>query len=184
MMAAKPVFRMQDAHKLSRLKPRWRRPRGKDSKMRRHLVGYCASPSHGYQSPKALRGKVRGLEPVLVANAVQLSMVDPKRQIVIVSSSLGMRNRLSLLRMASEKGMAVQNFRDIGAFVEAQQKALEARKVARQKNAEKKVAKARKAEQKVEEKKEQPSRLEEAVSEEEKKKLEKQEKDKVLIQKE
>ncbi len=184
-MARKPRFQMQDAHKLKRLKNRWRRPRGKDSKMRRQMIGYCASPAHGYSSPLAIRGKVDGLNPVIVANMAQLGKVDPKNQIAIISAKVGTRIRLSLLKVALEKNIRVHNFKNIEKVMQVNAKMLADRKALRQSVlAKRSVRKESKKEEKEKKDESKESKLEEAISEEEKKKAEKQEKDKVLIHKE
>lgn len=173
MAAKKPTFRMQDAHKMKRLKQRWRRPRGKDSKMRRHLIGYNEFPSHGYSSPRAIRGKLNGLDPVIVANVNELGAINPQLQIAVLSSGVGMKTRLALLKIASEKNIRIFNFKNPTKVIELQSQALVDRKAARQKLLAKRSVKK-------EVKKEKESKLEETVSEEDKKKAEKEEKDKVI----
>jgi len=51
----KPEFIRQDAHKKAKLKRKWVRPRGIDSKIRLGLKGYGKKPSTGWSSPKGTK---------------------------------------------------------------------------------------------------------------------------------
>lgn len=110
MKARKPNFLRQDAHKVKRLPQKWRRPKGLHSKMRHKFKGYRALVSKGYKSPASVRGlSAKGLEMVTVANKAQLQTLNPKKQAVILASSVGMRKRLELVELANSMGIAVMN---------------------------------------------------------------------------
>ena len=48
----KPKFRRQESWRYKRVTDRWRKPHGIDSKMRKKIKGWPASPTTGYRSPK------------------------------------------------------------------------------------------------------------------------------------
>jgi len=63
----KPEFLRQNWFRLKRLGRKWRAPKGKQSKLRRHFFGKGHIPSIGYGSPSAVRGlHPSGLQEVLV----------------------------------------------------------------------------------------------------------------------
>src|SRR3989344_3894619 len=67
MKLKKPDFIRQDIRKKARLKIKWRKPRGLDSKIRRKLNGRAKPVSQGYRSPKNVRGlHKRGLQQSII----------------------------------------------------------------------------------------------------------------------
>jgi large subunit ribosomal protein L32e len=106
----KPKFRRQESWRYKRVTDRWRRPHGIDSKMRKKIKGWPASPTTGYRSPK----KSRGLHPsgfleTRVQNIVDLSGIDPELQAIRIASTVGERKRVEILALASERGIHVLN---------------------------------------------------------------------------
>lgn len=106
----KPRFRRQEWFRFRRLGERWRKPRGKDSKMRRGIRGKPAMPSVGYRLPKRLRGlHPSGMVEVLVHNPNELRGVDPAKQVVRIASAVGGRKRKQILELAKELRVRVLN---------------------------------------------------------------------------
>ena len=98
MKKRKPKFMAQDAHKKSRVKPRWRKPRGLDSKMRKQLKGYRRVVKQGYMTPADVKdyNKKHGLKIVNVETIKDLENIDIKEQGIIISLLL-VRKRKSKL---------------------------------------------------------------------------------------
>jgi len=120
----KPKFRRQEWFRFKRLGEVWRKPRGRDSKMRRGIRGKPAMPSVGYRMPKRLRGlHPSGMVEVLVHNLDKLRRVDPKRQVVRIASAVGGRKRKQILELAKELGVRVLNPRGEGREAEHAEKA-------------------------------------------------------------
>ncbi|WP_457620737.1 50S ribosomal protein L32e [Methanopyrus sp.] len=106
----KPKFRRQEWHRYKRLGEKWRRPRGRHSKMRRKLKSKPKMPNPGYGSPKKVRGlHPSGYEEVLVYNPKDLEKIDPKRQAARIASRVGKRKRREILKKAEELGIVVLN---------------------------------------------------------------------------
>ena len=105
-----PKFRRQEWFRFRRLGEKWRRPRGKDSKMRMGKSGKPAMPSVGYGSQKLLRGlHPSGLAEVVVNSPRDIEGVNPSRQAVRIASSVGRRKREQILARAKELGIKVLN---------------------------------------------------------------------------
>ena len=90
--------------------PTWRRPRGLQSKQRRHY-GYRAKIVRiGYGSPADVRGLVpSGYRPIIVHHADELSALDPKLEAAIIARRVGTRRRLVLEEAARKLGIRVLN---------------------------------------------------------------------------
>jgi large subunit ribosomal protein L32e len=86
---------------------KWRKPRGRHSKIRRKRFGYPKAPTVGYRSPGKERGTIAGLVPYLVHNTKELGALT-KKNIAIVSR-VGARKKLEILKMAREKGIRIAN---------------------------------------------------------------------------
>ena len=106
----KPKFRRQESWRYKRVPDRWRRPHGIDSKMRKKVKGWPASPTTGYRSPK----KTRGLHPsgfieTRVHAVDDLVGIDPELQAIRIARTVGGRKRVAILSLAEERGIHVLN---------------------------------------------------------------------------
>ncbi len=108
----RPVFGRQAANRYYRIGRdlSWRRPRGLQSKQRRHY-GYRAQIVRiGYRSPAAVRGLVpSGFRPVLVRGAPDLEGIDAKVEAAVIARTVGTRRRLILEEAARKLGIRVLN---------------------------------------------------------------------------
>ncbi|MEM2908268.1 MAG: 50S ribosomal protein L32e [Candidatus Hadarchaeales archaeon] len=105
-----PKFRRQEWFRFKRLGEKWRRPRGKDSKMRLGKKGKPAMPSVGYRLPKSVRGlHPSGREEVLVRNPKDVERVDASKQVIRIASDVGKRKREQIIARAKELGIQVLN---------------------------------------------------------------------------
>jgi len=108
----KPKFRRQESWRYKRVTDRWRRPHGIDSKMRKKVKGWPASPTVGYQSPKASRGlHPSGYVETRVFNVEDLGGIDPEIQAVRIAHTVGAKKRLEIVAAAEQKGIHVLNSR-------------------------------------------------------------------------
>lgn len=108
----RPAFVRQAANRYGRIGRwgAWRRPRGLQSKQRRHY-GYRAQIVRiGYRSPADIRGTVpSGFWPVLVHNRDELDGIEPTRQAAVIARTVGTRRRLVLEEEARRLGIHVLN---------------------------------------------------------------------------
>ena len=142
LKAKKPDFIRQDTHKRPALGVKWRRPKGIQAKMRKHLHGYRKQVSTGYSSPRAVRGLHRsGLKEALVHTVEDMKTLDKTQGAVI--GHVGLKRKLELLRYALEKKLTVLNVKDPQAFLKKVEEENKMRK-------EKKVSKIQEKKQKQE----------------------------------
>ena len=88
----------------------WRKPKGIDSKMRLQLKGYPPIVKSGYGTSKDIRHlHPSGLIPVTISNTRDLEALDPSKHIIYIASTVGLRKRLEIARVAREKGFKVAN---------------------------------------------------------------------------
>ena len=169
--AKKPHFKRQDWHKKARLKPKWRKPKGMDSKLRRHMHGHGYLPTTGYRSPAAVRGTHKsGLVQVLVHTLSQLDQINGKTHGIIIASAVGNRSRLEIFTKAQSKAIRILNYKNPAEHAKKVKDAIAANKAIRAKATAKvtpakpaKAAKETPSEGSQEEKKEQERREAEKV---------------------
>jgi len=107
-------FMRQETHrhlKLGRKRKKartWRRPKGRDSKMRLQMKSYPSSPTVGYKTKRELAGKINGLIPKLVHNSTDLSRLT-KKNIAIIAKKIGAKKRMEMLDYAREHKIQVLN---------------------------------------------------------------------------
>ncbi|MBC7219094.1 MAG: 50S ribosomal protein L32e [Hadesarchaea archaeon] len=105
-----PKFRRQEWFRFKRLGEKWRRPRGRDSKLRLRIRGKGSLVSIGYRVPKAIRGlHPSGLAEVLVKNISDLEKIDATKQAIRIASSVGRKKREQILKRAEELKIKVLN---------------------------------------------------------------------------
>lgn len=101
-----PKFLRHTAHKYSKLglrrkkKKIWRRPTGRDNKMREKRRGHPAVVSIGYSTAKKTRGNVMEKTPVVVRNVQDLQKVQ-KDQIAMLSG-IGKKKKIEIAKKAKE----------------------------------------------------------------------------------
>jgi large subunit ribosomal protein L32e len=109
----KPEFVRQEGWRYVRLEGSWRRPRGKDSKMRLGVKGWPKKVRAGYGSPKITRGlHPSGLKQILIASKRDLDEAGPPEgKILVLSSKLGRKLREALAKEASSRGFLIANYK-------------------------------------------------------------------------
>jgi large subunit ribosomal protein L32e len=108
----RPLFVAQAAHRYWRIgrKDSWRRPRGLQSKQRRHYGYRSEVVSIGYGSPRRTRGLTpTGFRPVLVRTTKDLEALDRLVDAAIIARTVGTRRRLVLEESARKLGIHVLN---------------------------------------------------------------------------
>jgi large subunit ribosomal protein L32e len=108
----RPVFGRQAANRYFRIgrDGAWRRPRGLQSKQRRHYGYRSQIVSIGYRSPARVRGLVpSGFRPVLVRTEADLDAIDGHAQAAVIARTVGTRRRIVLEEAARKLGIRVLN---------------------------------------------------------------------------
>jgi large subunit ribosomal protein L32e len=110
--AHRPLFVRQAAHRYWRIgrDGAWRKPRGLQSKQRRHYGYRPTVVSIGFRSPRLVRGLTpTGFRPVLVQTADEIGRIDPAREAAIIARTVGTQKRLVLEEAARKRGVHVLN---------------------------------------------------------------------------
>jgi len=88
-------------------KQTWRRPTGRDNKMREKRKGYPAVVSVGYKVDKKTNGQIQGKSPVLINNILDLEKIG-KNDIAVVGN-VGKKKKIEIVKKAKEKKLLVHN---------------------------------------------------------------------------
>lgn len=176
----KPKFIMQDAHKKKRLKNKWKRPKGSDSKIRYQKRGYRRRLSIGYKTPKSIYGLNKdGLKSILVKSKKDLEKINTKSEGIIISKKIGTKKKIEIIKQAKNKSIKILNIKDADNYIkkieEEMKKKKEEQKTKQDRKEKKKVTKKEDLAEKI--------KKEEEKTDEEKKEESKKELDKALIKK-
>ena len=107
---SRPKFVRQESWRYDRLSESWRRPKGKDNKMRLQVSGVPRLVKVGYRGPKVSRGlHPSGYTDNLVFNRNDLMRLDPKKDAARMGHAVGKRKRIEIIAKASELGIKVLN---------------------------------------------------------------------------
>jgi large subunit ribosomal protein L32e len=108
----RPIFGRTAANRYWRIgrDGAWRRPRGLQSKQRRHYGYRSQIVSIGYRSPAAVRGLVpSGFRPIIVHTPKEIEGIDPATEAAIIARTVGTRRRLTLEETARKLGVHILN---------------------------------------------------------------------------
>jgi large subunit ribosomal protein L32e len=86
---------------------RWRRPRGRDNKIRERRKNRGLRVAIGYRSKKDGRGKVEGQIPIMIKNLRETEKIE-KGALVIISK-VGKKKRIEIEKNVKEKGGKILN---------------------------------------------------------------------------
>ena len=183
LKAKKPTFTRHDAHKKKRVGLGWRKPKGRQNKMRLHRKGYARSRSTGFGSPKAVLGlSQEGLRQILVKNLADFQPLDANQDGIIIARAVGNRRRMQLVEFAQKHQFKILNL-DAEKFKDSLSTSLkekEVKKAELTKRQEQKAKARKQASAKASKKEASTSDKKEETSPEDKKLQEKKEHDKIL----
>lgn len=145
-------------------KQKWRKPKGRDNKMREKQKGYPAVVSIGYRKEKTQRGIIDEKQPVQIFKQEQLDNLE-KNQIAVIGK-VGKKRRLEIAEKAKQKNIPIQNLNP-KRFLNKEKAEIEKKKKQDVKKATKKTAE--KSEKNSEEKKEEKEKASEKTQEKENK---------------
>ncbi len=109
----KPVFLRKDSFKKSKLgkrrkkKQKWRRPRGRHSKLREKRTGHMIQPSIGWRSPRKVRGFVQEFRPRVIYNPGELENFSKDE--IAVLGKVGQKKKIEIVEKAMEKNIKILN---------------------------------------------------------------------------
>ena len=106
----RPKFVRQESWRYDRLAENWRKPKGKDNKMRLQVSGVPRLVKVGYRGPKLARGlHPSGYTDNLVYNTSDLLSLDSKKDAIRIGHIVGKLKRKEILIKANELGIKVLN---------------------------------------------------------------------------
>lgn len=95
-------------HKSFKNDPKWRKPKGKDNKMRMKRSGKQPLVSVGYRGPKEVRGThASGLKEVMISNPGQIEGLE--NVIVRINASVGNKKKIEIVKKAVMSNLKIAN---------------------------------------------------------------------------
>jgi len=101
-------FRYSKLGKNRKKLQKWRKPKGRDNKMRIGFFGQPVSPGVGYKKARKEAGLIQGKQPLLVHNLDELEQADAKKHIVIVAR-VGARKKIEIIKKAEGMKLMIAN---------------------------------------------------------------------------
>ncbi len=101
-------FRRQDYHRYKKLGKKWRKPKGRQSKLRRGKAGNSPKPSIGFRTERKDRYKISGKLPVVVNNINDLKKITEEK-VAVISGKIGLRKLSVILKEAEKRKIAIVN---------------------------------------------------------------------------
>ena len=110
MSYRRPRFVREESWRYKRVKPPWRAPHGKTSRVRRSKKGWPAVVKIGYSKPRATRGlHPSGLREVMVWRPKDLGNLDPKAHVGRIAHTVGENKRVQILEEAKKANIRILN---------------------------------------------------------------------------
>ena len=85
----------------------WRKPKGRDNKMREKRKGYPTVISIGYKGKNDSRGFIENKKPVIVRNIKDLENV--KKNEIAVIGNVGKKKKIEIAKKARKMGIQIHN---------------------------------------------------------------------------
>jgi large subunit ribosomal protein L32e len=106
----RPRFVRQESWRYDRLAENWRKPKGKDNKMRKQVSGVPRIVKIGYRGPKGARGlHPSGYTDNIVFNVNDLYKLDPKKDAARLAHTVGTRKRKLIISQATSMHIKILN---------------------------------------------------------------------------
>ncbi len=109
----KPKFLRKDVHKLSKLgkgrknKQKWKKPTGRDNKMREKRKGHRKVVSIGYGTDRVARGMLEQKVPVKISNVLELKRIRENEMPVL--AKIGMKKKIEIAKEAQKSNIKIHN---------------------------------------------------------------------------
>src|SRR3989338_7585619 len=103
-------FKTQDYHRYKKLGTRWRKPKGRHSKLRAGKSGSGIAASIGYGTNRAIRDKIRKMECLIASNVNDLK--DAK-EAILISSTVGSKKAALIAEAAKQRGLKILNMKKV-----------------------------------------------------------------------
>lgn len=86
---------------------KWRRPKGRDNKMRERHAGYPKRPSVGYKNEKKESGKIDGKNVVVIYNISDLEKSGKDKSIIL--GKVGAKKKMEIIKKSNELKLKIIN---------------------------------------------------------------------------
>jgi len=85
----------------------WRRPKGRDNKLRERKKSRPSRPELGLKKPKFQQGKVQGKNPILIKNLNDLKKLSNTN--IAILAKVGKKNKIKIAQEAKKQNITFAN---------------------------------------------------------------------------
>lgn len=109
----KPKFLRRTSNRYAKLgkgvkkNQKWRKPTGRDNKMREKRKGYPSVVQVGYKTDKIFRGSLNKKQPIMIMNVKDLNKI--KESGIAIVGSVGKKKKLEIAKKAKEMKIEIYN---------------------------------------------------------------------------
>ena len=100
-------------------KQKWRKPTGRDNKMREKRRGYPLVVSVGYKKDKKLRGNIENKKPVIINNLKELGEI--KENGLVILGKIGKKKKIEIVKRAKKLKIIIHKL-NLDKFLEKMKK--------------------------------------------------------------
>ena len=101
------VDRYSKLGKKRKNKQKWKRPTGRDNKMREKRRGYPATVSIGYKTNSKTRAKLKEKKPIIIKNVKDLNKIE--EETIGILGKVGKKKKLEIVTKAEEMKIPLYN---------------------------------------------------------------------------
>lgn len=88
----------------------WRRPKGRDNKMRERKKGHPASVSLGFRTEKENRNKIKGKNPIMIYKIEDLKKIG--KEDIAILGKIGKRKKIQIMEEAKKSKIKINNINE------------------------------------------------------------------------
>ena len=88
----------------------WRRPKGRDNKMRERKKGHPASVSLGFRTEKENRNKINGKNPIMIYKIEDLKKIG--KEDIAILGKMGKRKKIQIMEEAKKSKIKINNINE------------------------------------------------------------------------
>ena len=112
-------FKRQDYFRYKKFGTKWRKPKGRQSKLRKEKKGSGLKPKIGYKKKERfvvrvhINGKDKFFKPILIKTPDELIKINNEKEAALIASSVGSKKVTIIKEKAKQLGITILNMKKV-----------------------------------------------------------------------